>query len=214
MSNRIAIGARPNSVNLRFKNVYEEDIVNLEKESQMLQQKIHDEEMQRNYDSGFSEGYDAAKLKFEEEYQIKLTEKYIQLDHLLDSVNTRMLKHEELFENKVLDFSFFIAEKIVRREILRESIINESLKESIKKVLGANNVIIKLNQEDLDILSDESQKVLNNGSFSRIAFEADNRIDIGGCIVETEIGNVDARIPSQLNEIKKVLGVLNSQDEA
>ena len=40
-------------------------------------------------------------------------------------------------------------------------------------------------------------------SFARIKFEPDERIDKGGCFVETEIGNVDARISTQLNELKR-----------
>jgi flagellar biosynthesis/type III secretory pathway protein FliH len=40
---------------------------------------------------------------------------------------------------------------------------------------------------------------------NHIKFEIDDNIEIGGCLIETEIGNLDARISSQLNEISKAL---------
>ena len=40
-------------------------------------------------------------------------------------------------------------------------------------------------------------------SFSKIKFESDERIETGGCFIETEIGNVDGRIVPQLKELKK-----------
>jgi flagellar biosynthesis/type III secretory pathway protein FliH len=42
-------------------------------------------------------------------------------------------------------------------------------------------------------------------SFSKIKFEKDDRIELGGCFVESEIGNADGRISSQLNELKRKL---------
>jgi flagellar biosynthesis/type III secretory pathway protein FliH len=42
-------------------------------------------------------------------------------------------------------------------------------------------------------------------SFSKIKFEQDDRIELGGCFIESEIGNADGRISSQLNELKRKL---------
>ena len=75
----------------------------------------------------------------------------------------------------------------------------------MKKVLGANNVIIKLNEKDLANLNNESKNLLNDGSFSKIKFETDDSIEPGGCLIETDIGNVDGRIGAQLKELKKQL---------
>ncbi|MEJ2615740.1 MAG: FliH/SctL family protein, partial [Ignavibacteriaceae bacterium] len=50
---------------------------------------------------------------------------------------------------------------------------------------------------------DTNKKIFYDESFSKIKFEQDDRIEQGGCVVETEIGNVDGRISSQFNELKK-----------
>jgi len=74
----------------------------------------------------------------------------------------------------------------------------------MKKILGANNVIIKLNEKDLNNLNSESRSLLNDATYSKIKFEADDTIETGGCLIETDIGNVDARIGTQLKELKKI----------
>ncbi len=38
---------------------------------------------------------------------------------------------------------------------------------------------------------------------AQIKFEKDERIEQGGCFIESEIGNADGRISSQLNELKR-----------
>jgi flagellar assembly protein FliH len=63
-------------------------------------------------------------------------------------------------------------------------------------------VIVKLHPDDYNEII-RSDAIFMDDSFARIKFEPDERIDKGGCFVETEIGNVDARISTQLNELKR-----------
>jgi flagellar assembly protein FliH len=83
--------------------------------------------------------------------------------------------------------------------------IQNTLKEAVRKILGANEIIIKINPQDYNsITQDGTQKDLEK-NFSKIRFEQDENIDMGGCLIESETGNVDARISTQLDEITKQL---------
>ncbi len=207
MSDRIIINTKPSSVNLRLRNTFEEDSFEVMDSEVVLQQKMFELQLQQKYDEGFKQGYALAENEQKNVYQAKLNQKYAELNKIISEVDDKMKEYEKLFSQKVLDFSFFITEKVLRREIKNQSIIKTSINDSVKKVVGANSVIIKLNPQELEIINKENNHLLNNSSFSKIAFEADERIEIGGCIVETEIGSVDARISSQLNEIKKILEI-------
>jgi flagellar assembly protein FliH len=98
-----------------------------------------------------------------------------------------------------------IAEKIIKREMETSSVISDILKDSVKKILGANNLIIRVNPSDYHEIIGEKKNLLSEESFSKVQFEQDERIERGGCFIETEIGNVDARISSQFTEIRKNL---------
>ena len=93
----------------------------------------------------------------------------------------------------------------MKREIDKESIIREVLDESLRKVLGANEIIVRLNSNDYESIIVEGKSFQMKDSFSKIKFEKDDRIELGGCFIESEIGNADGRISSQLNELKRKL---------
>jgi len=98
-----------------------------------------------------------------------------------------------------------IAEKIIKREIEQKSIITEILEQNLSKVIGANEITIKLNPAEYKIVEKTSKEYLSSIGISKIRFEQNESITKGGCLIETEIGNLDARIDSQLNEILKIL---------
>jgi flagellar assembly protein FliH len=119
----------------------------------------------------------------------------------------------ENFNKAVLDTAFALAEKIVQREIEKESTITNLIDSCLKKVLTANEIIIKLNPVDFETVTNDLKEINKSIDVSKIRFEKDEMIDKGGCLVETEIGNADARISSQLSELKRKLEELIKSDD-
>ncbi len=205
MSDRILINSPSSSVNFKMRKHLDDGPFEPEESEIILQQKKFEEQLKNKFDEGYQQGYDLAQSQLSEKYEEELNKKYDELNNLIAGINEKIKEYENLFSEKVLDFSFFISEKVIRHEIKNESIIKKSLGEAVKKVLGANTLIIKLNPDEIETISKENEQLLSNNSFSKISFEADERVEPGGCIIESEIGSVDARISSQLNEIKKIL---------
>ena len=200
MSNIIKINSVSSKrLSVRFKSEFDE----LE-ESKKPVQDYHQVQLKEKYDEGYSEGFKNAKNETEIIYKERFIKKVDEFNKILGAVDKKISGYDQEFENLVILLAFEIAQKITRREIQKESTINEVLKDSLKKILGANSIIIKIHPEDYKILNeDNNQKMFFDESFSKIKFEQDERIEQGGCVVETEIGNVDGRIVSQLNELKK-----------
>lgn len=173
--------------------------------------KLYDEkdlmkrEIEMRYKKGFEDGYNTAKEELEKQFTDELINKSEEFYKILSSFEEKLTSYESAFDKVVIGVSKQIASKILQREIECESIIEETLKNSIQKVLGANEVIIKVNPADHELLTDGDRSKFLDGHFTKIKFEADGNISRGGCLVETEIGNVDARVNSQLNEITKLL---------
>ena len=71
--------------------------------------------------------------------------------------------------------------------------------------MGANEIRLKLNPADIEELNETTKNLIHSGSFNKIKIEPDERIELGGCLIETEIGNVDSRISTQLNEMQRQL---------
>lgn len=173
-----------------------------------LEQKTHEFELQKQFQVGFSQGYEVARKELEAQFSNAIMQKTEEFYAILSSFEDKLRGYETIYDTLVIRLATLIAEKIVQREISIHSTVEATLRESIKKVIGANEVFIKINPEDYALLMNEGKTAIIEKSFDKIKFEVTDKIEAGGCIIETEIGSVDARIDSQLKEIANEL--LNS----
>lgn len=161
--------------------------------------------LQNYYDKGFNDGKELAETEIKKEYEARFDNEAEKINSIVSRLNEKTDNYEKIFESTVARLAFMISEKVIRSELSNKSNIEEVIKSSLKKVIGSNNIIIKLNPDDLKIINEKTDKFINDGNLSRVKFEPDNSIEAGGCYVETEIGNVDARISTQLNELQKYI---------
>ncbi len=200
MSNIIKLNAKSKSLNVKLRSSFENDGYEVETDEEVFKHQL-----EQHYERGFNEGQRAVKDLMEKEYAERIVQKYESIDKIITKLNMQIAAYEPAFEKIVVNLALAVSEKIVKREIEAESIINETLKESIRRVIGSNKIFVKLNPEDLKRISLESHIPFNDETYKNIKFEPDEHIEAGGCLVETEIGNVDARISSQFNEVRKQL---------
>ena len=200
MSNVIKLGIKPCKINIKLKDSFEEEVQEAAQEKDRLREMLDE-----RYQQGYKTGHEEAVTQLQKEYAAQLITKYSEAEKILNKINENLSAYDPLFENLVVKLSIAIGEKIVKREVKSSSHINEILMESIRKVLGSNNTIVRLNPEDFQLINNDSQNLFSEHTFSKIKFEPDDRIERGGCFIESEIGNVDARLSTQINEIKKQL---------
>lgn len=197
MSDVIKISRRPTNI-VAFSDAGSVFHTVEDQEKENFQIALHNQ-----YTKGFNDGQKAIKEKIEAEYNEKLLLKYSELTNLISDLNEKTQMLDSQFEEVVMKVSFLLAETILKKEISRESIIKEVLTEALKKVVGANEIIVRLNPVDYESIIEDGKSFQLKDSFSQIKFEKDDRIELGGCFIESEIGNADGRISSQLNELKR-----------
>ncbi len=201
MSDVIKINKRPTNISA-YSNSETSFHTSEEQEKENHQIALHNQ-----YTKGFEEGQITVKEKIEREFNERLLKKYSELNNLMSDFNDKSVLLESQFEQLVMNVGFVLAEAILKREIERESIFKDVLDESLKKVLGANEIIVRLHPKDYESIVIDGKSFQMKDSFSQIKFEKDDRIEMGGCFIESEIGNADGRISSQLNELKRKLDI-------
>ncbi len=162
-------------------------------------------ELERQFNLGYNKGYDDAKAELESEYNQQMMEKAEEFYSIIKSFEERIINYETAFEKVVIETSKQISKKIITREIENQSIIETVLKNSLQKVIGANQILIKLNPNDYQsIVNSDLLPELEN-QFNKVKFEEDEKIEKGGCLINTELGNVDSKISTMVNELIKKL---------
>jgi len=113
-------------------------------------------------------------------------------------------------EKEIIALVLLIARKVIKiiSENQRDVIISNVV-QSLRKIKGRGSVIIRVNMVDLQLATehkDEFIKLVEGASSVQIV--EDSTVDLGGCIIETDFGEIDARISSQLAELEsKILEV-------
>jgi flagellar assembly protein FliH len=107
-------------------------------------------------------------------------------------------------EKEIVTLVLLIARKVIKviSEKQRDIIIYNVI-EALRKVKAKGNILIKVNLADLKLATEHKQNfiALMEGVKS-INIVEDSTVDSGGCIIETDFGEIDARIASQLAELE------------
>ncbi|RMG57802.1 MAG: hypothetical protein D6713_08945 [Deltaproteobacteria bacterium] len=158
-----------------------------------------EELLEKAYREGFEKGYSDGLAKVAE--AAKRVESIIR-----ELENYRGRKFQELLP-EIVDLSLQIARRIIRREVsVQREVILGVVKDALKKVgEGETRVTIRVNPEDYEVLVANFEEVRNNGAVRNIEIEPSTTISPGGCYIETEGGDVDARVEEQLKEIENAL---------
>ncbi|PIU55892.1 MAG: flagellar assembly protein FliH, partial [Deltaproteobacteria bacterium CG07_land_8_20_14_0_80_38_7] len=83
--------------------------------------------------------------------------------------------------------------------------IQDVVRQALERSLG-DRITVRLNPQDYKTIIEnqfEFKDVLDRTK--RLHFKEDDTIAQGGCIVETEVGTIDAQIQTQMEAIRKAL---------
>jgi flagellar assembly protein FliH len=112
-------------------------------------------------------------------------------------------------EADLVQLALAVARKIVGRDVsLGPEIVTRIIRQALVQVEHAGRITIKLNPADLALLADMKPQLLSGlPEAGRAAFEADNGIARGGCLIATDDGEVDARIERQFQVVEEAFRV-------
>jgi flagellar assembly protein FliH len=108
-------------------------------------------------------------------------------------------------ETETVELSLAIARKIIGRELLTSpEIVAGVVRRALSRVEHAGRITIRLNPADLALLSELSPPVTDGRPDAGLTrFETDAGITRGGCLIETDGGEIDARIERQLQVVEE-----------
>jgi len=113
-------------------------------------------------------------------------------------------------EEEVIRLVLLMVRKVVKviSESQREVVVSNVI-EALKKVKDRGNIIIRVNIEDVKLTTEHTKEFIKAlEGVKSIQVAEDSSVDLGGCVIETDFGEIDARISSQLTELEsKILEV-------
>lgn len=128
---------------------------------------------------------------------------------LLNRISTELVQQQERLLDElrphVLKLALELARAIMGREVASTSVIEHSLQQALQQLHLATRVTVRLHPDDLAYV--QAQQTEPSEQVPVLTFIADPAIDRGGCYLQSDRGDIDARLATQLAHLGQALGV-------
>ncbi len=168
-----------------------------------------DEREEQAYRKGFDEGRAQGLSEGE---TAGLAQGMQKIEPLVSSIKEALIQLNAIrketylqIEKEVVELALAIAQKVICREVAtdKETVVCVA-KEALAKIDDPGKITIKMNPADLHFIKQTKFQLANMiADVNNVTFEGDESIQSGGCIIETQLGEIDARIEKQLEAVRQ-----------
>lgn len=150
-------------------------------------------------DEGYQEGRAQALLEAQESVAA--------INALIEEINRERAAFFDRSEGELVRLVTAIAEKVLAQQLaVKPDTILDYTRTHMKRIRDRETVRLRVNPEDLPLLTQARQSFLNEIDGLRdLQLQEDRRVDRGGLILEAPSGTFDARFSTQLELIREAL---------
>ena len=155
---------------------------------------------QQGFEQGMQQGFEAGQAQ-------GMQETVARVEHLkLEFVELVMARRKVLasLEPEIVHLAVDIAEKIVGMELATgREIITGIVRQALDTLKERDTIVIRVNPSEVEaVTSNQAAYEAMIEGLKRFEVLADGAIEPGSCAIETNLGNVDARIHTQLEAVR------------
>jgi len=163
------------------------------------------------YDKGYEEGVEAGKAGGEEQAAELIKQVLAIVDQATDLHDT-MLREAE---SEMVALCLEIARKIIQSELrTNPDVVKSVVSAAVKKINGSPRVTIKVNPSQVEAVRAHWDAAFGAGYREKEwIVEGDANVSLGGCVLDTKYGSIDARIGTQFTEMQKTFALLLGTSE-
>jgi flagellar biosynthesis/type III secretory pathway protein FliH len=169
-----------------------------------------DSRLKNETQAAFNRGLQEGRVQGAAEWTPRAKQISESFDKALEQLGGQFQHYCEELEKSITELSVHLAEKIVGEAAHKmPEVVKVNLDKCTSLLAGSGKVVVKINPSDYEsiktYLSAVSQKYEGKFAFQ---IEPDQNITSGGCIVELDGSMIDARIETQLTNIKNHMKLL------
>ncbi len=150
----------------------------------------------RGYEAGFAKGNQAVRGEFRAVLE--------RLDILLESIAQKRDDLLEVLEDDLVELAFEAAALVIGDAGVQRDLVVETVRRVLAQRSDAHIVVVRIAPADLKLVA-ESESGATLGLGSRIRLLGDPEIALGGCVIDTGQGTLDARLELLLAKLRSAL---------
>lgn len=164
---------------------------------------IREEARRTGFAEGFAEGREQGESAARREAREAVDQVLRLLGRVAEEVTASRAKAASDLSGELLKLAMQIAEKIIRARVrFDREMAARAVADALRLMVGHSRVLVRLNPVDLEAVCRlEPDFRQHLGPSALLEIVSDEGVEPGGCLVETSVGVVDARLATQLEEI-------------
>lgn len=145
------------------------------------------------------------RVKAKEDAKATFDRLIAQVHSVLNEVIKRRNKMLLETEKEIVSLVLLIARKVVKAFSEKDdTVVIKNIVEALSKLKGREKFIIRVNVSQLEYVKKEIAYVKEQLETEAIVTVLeDTTVELGGCVIESDFGEIDARISTQMAEIEK-----------
>ncbi len=152
------------------------------------------------YQNGFAQGEKAGMAIAEKKIDASMR-RYAEAILAIGQLRPQLYRQ---VEREVVKLAIEVAKKIVHREIqVDRDIIQTLVRVALSHVAEKSAVTVHLHPVDYSFLLEHRAELSQGDEGRDVVLLSDKSIDRGGCLIETECGEIDARIEEEFRELER-----------
>lgn len=148
------------------------------------------------YERGFQEGHDETRRELMSAFHTVIK--------MSDNLQRQSNEMKRAVDRVATVLAMRIAAKIIGREISKPETLKQMISQALAQVPVQEQLSVRINPLDLQLLSQLGEKPIEGNN---VVLVADPSIHSGGCIIESSVGCLDARVETQMAMVEKSLGL-------
>jgi flagellar assembly protein FliH len=184
----------------RFINEARERALALVEDAQRRAVQIEEDARAKGFEEGAGDGRAAASAE---------------MDAMLETMRglvemARLERHKiiEAAEPQIVRLSVAIAERILNQHVSADdNAVLDMTRAAITRLVNRETVTVRVNPADIETMRKHREKLMAMNDIDNLRVIEDQRVDRGGVVIETDAGTIDAKVSTQLREVRRLLAV-------
>ena len=179
-------------------------------ERMSLEEKVEQEALSRlkelqedAYKQAYQLGLDEGREKAFQEKRGELEAKIAHLEVILGSIETLKKDLVHFNEAAIVQLVFYMARRVVLHEVsISREVVLEVVKQAIESAQSEENVTVRVSPQDFSFIESIREKLGKEFDVvKRAKIESSEEVADGGCVIETNYGDVSATIEQKLEKL-------------
>lgn len=144
----------------------------------------------------------------------QLAEQIQEAQHVVDQAKQQQNVIIKAAVPEILKLAIKVSTQVIKTELTsNQEIVMTILRDAIEKISDNEQVVIKVSQHDLQHVRNNRDLIIDLVEAKNLSIVADKHVNDGGCVIETKLGYIDAKVSTKLEMIENALLGIYEEDK-